>query len=56
MKLYLTSILHENQENLRVKDFYESHGLISQGLQGEGSQGREAKAAREGVTIGKGAR
>ena len=44
MKLYPAkldaSILREDKENLRVKDFYKSHGLISQGLQGEGMDWR----------------
>ena len=43
MKLYLVkpedSMLPENKENLHVKDFYGSHGSISQDLQGEGMGG-----------------
>ena len=60
MKLYPAkpedSILRENKENLRVKDFYKSHGLISQGLQGEGMGGWAKAASSQGVSIGKGAR
>ena len=48
------NILHENEENLREKDFYEAHGLISQGLHGEGMDWRGVKTTcSRGVTIGK---